>query len=113
MKALSHPSLPLVPLLRAYTDAGLPTGADLARLPGLGPRFQAVLAASADFLNPPFVDGAADADFQAALVRFYEACVQPPLHAATLRRRAGIVRHALGHLLRCPDPLPRKAERCL
>src|SRR5262249_44818340 len=45
--------------------------------------------------------------------RFYEAVVEPPLHGATLLRRRGIVRHALCHLLRCPDLLPRKAERCL
>ena len=43
------------------------------------------------------------------LLRFYEDCVQPPLHVATLRRRAGLVRHGLSHLLRCPEPLLRRA----
>src|SRR5262249_20383516 len=105
--------LPLAPLLRAYTDAGVPTGADLGRLPGLGPRFQAVLGASGDGLRAASVDDAGEEDFRAMLVRFYEACVQPPLHVATVQRRAGMVRHALGHLLRCLDSLPRKAERCL
>ena len=32
--------LPVAPLLRAYTAAGLPDTEALARLPGLGPRFQ-------------------------------------------------------------------------
>jgi MoxR-like ATPase len=59
------------------------------------------------------VDGAGDADFTDALTRFYERCVAPPLHAKVLRRRAGVVRHALSHLLRCSDPLVRKVERCL
>jgi uncharacterized protein (DUF2461 family) len=112
MKALSS-CLPLAPLLRAYTDAGVPTGADLGQLPGLGPRFQAVLAEASDGLRASSVDDAREEDFRVALVCFYEACVQPPLHVETVRRRAGMVRHALAHLLRCPDPLPRKAERCL
>jgi hypothetical protein len=113
MKAFARSGLPLAPLLRAYTEAGIAPGADLGQLPGLGPRFQAVLAASRDFLHSPFVDQAGVGDFETALAGFYTACVQPPLHVETLRRRAGVVRHALGHLLRCPDPLARKAERCL
>src|SRR5262249_45075538 len=44
---------------------------------------------------------------------FHEACVRPPLHGEALCRRAGLVRHALGHLLRGRDPFPRKAEHCL
>jgi MoxR-like ATPase len=72
-----------------------------------------VLAAPGEFLSPPFVEQASEADFQAALVRFYEASVPPGLHTEVVRRRAGVVRHALGHLLRCPDPLAVKAERCL
>jgi MoxR-like ATPase len=100
-------------LLRAYIDAGVRPGSELGQVPGLGPRLKAVLAAGGEFANPSFVDSGSETDFQAALVRFYEACVQPALHMDTVRRRAGIIRHALGHLLRCPDPLPRKAERCL
>jgi hypothetical protein len=113
MKAPRRPPLPLAPLLRAYLDAGPPTGEDLARLPGYGDRVRAVLAAPRDFFNDAFLDGAGEQDFEAALLRFYEACVQPALHAEALRRRSGFLRHALAHLLRCPDPLPRKAERCL
>jgi hypothetical protein len=113
MKASPRFGLPLAPLLRAYLDAGIATGADLGQLHGLGPRCAAVLGAAGTFLRPQFIDEAPEADLQTVLVRFYEACVQPPLHGDTLRQRSGVVRHALGHLLRCPDPLPRKMERCL
>jgi hypothetical protein len=113
MKAHARSCLPLGPLLRAYVDAGIAPGADLAELPDLGPRFRAVLAAGKSFLNAAFVDTASEPDMQAALAGFYEACVRPPLHFEVLRRRAGVVRHALGHLLRSGDPLARKAERCL
>jgi hypothetical protein len=103
----------LAALLRAYTDPGVPTPDELSQLPGLGPRFRAVQAARGEFLAEAFLDGAGDADLRAALVRFNGACVQPPLHADVFTRRVGIVRHALGHLLRCPDPLPVKLGRCL
>jgi MoxR-like ATPase len=113
MKAVRRPSLPLAPLLRAYQGAGPPTGADLGRLPGYGARVRAVLDAPREFFREDFLDAASEEAFQTALAAFYMACVQPPLHAETLRRRAGFLRHVLAHLLRCPDPLPRKAERCL
>jgi uncharacterized protein (DUF2461 family) len=99
--------LPLVPLLRAYTRAGVPA------LDTLGTRAQAVQDAQKVWLSDTFVETASDEDFQQVLLRFYEAVIEPPLHGATLLHRRGIVRHALCHLLRCPDPLPRKAERCL
>jgi MoxR-like ATPase/uncharacterized protein (DUF2461 family) len=99
-------------LLRAYLDAGIASGDRLAEIAGLGPRFRAILAASNGVLHPEFVDTASEADFLAALVGFYEACVRPPLHVETVRRRAGVVRHAVCHLLRCADPATRKAERC-
>src|SRR5262249_54100919 len=69
--------------------------------------------ATARFLYEDFLDSAPEADLADALVRFYEACVRPPLHAPTLRRRAGLVRHGLAYLLRGRDPLPAKAEACL
>jgi 5-methylcytosine-specific restriction enzyme B len=105
--------LPLVPLLRAYADAGVPGLADLGCLPGPGPRFRAVLSATATFLDDRFLDGASDDTFGAALARFYEACVPIPLHAGRLVRRLRFVRHGLAHLMRCPDPLPQKLQRCL
>jgi hypothetical protein len=105
--------LPLIPLVRAYVDVGVPSVAELGRLPGLGPRLRAVQSATATFLDDSFLDAAADDTFLTALVRSYEACVAPPLHVDCLRRRAGIVRHAMGHLLRCPDPLAQKLHRCL
>lgn len=111
MKA--SPRLPLASLLGAYLDAGPPDAEELARLPGWGPRFSAILGARRGLLAEATLDGATAADFEAALVRFYTDCVPPGLHADTLRRRAGVVRHALGHLLRGRDPLPTKLMRCL
>jgi MoxR-like ATPase len=90
-----------------YLEAGIP------RLNDLGPRAQAVLGARRDLLNDAFLDGAGAQEFRAALVRFHAACVPPPVPEQLLYDRSGIVRHALAHLLRCPDPLPRKAEACL
>lgn len=113
MKATSRPRLPLAPLLGAYLDAGPPSAAELARLPGWGPRFGAILDARRGLLSETTLDGAAAGDFEAALVRFYADCVPPGLHTDALRRRAGVVRHALGHLLRGRDPLPTKLARCL
>ena len=113
MRTSSPEQMPLAPLLHAYTRAGVPNIADLHRLPGLGPRCAAVLSASAKFLFADFVDGASDADLLDALLRFYDAAVSPPLHAAALRRRAGIVRHGLAYLLRGRDALPAKADACL
>ncbi|HXG13140.1 MAG TPA: DUF2461 family protein [Gemmataceae bacterium] len=113
MKSSLRAQFPLIPLLRAYVDAGPPGMDRLTQLPGLGPRFQAVLAAPGRLLDETFLDSATAADFQTALTHFYESCVQPALHVEAVRRRAGLIRHALGYLRRCSDPLPRKAERCL
>ena len=113
MTARLQERLPLPPLLHAYCEAGLPDAAALGALPGLGSRFQAVLSAGSSLLAEDFLDRAPESAFQAALLRFYEACVDPPLHADRRRRRSGMVRHALAHLLRCPDPLPRRLQRCL
>jgi MoxR-like ATPase len=113
MKSTSLALLPAAPLLRAYVEAGPLGPDDLVHLPGLGPRFAAIRTASRQLLDEQFLDSAGAAEFQTALVRFYEACVQPALHVEVVRRRAGALRHALGHLRRCADPLPRKAERCL
>src|SRR5947209_1897813 len=85
-------ALPLGPLLHAYPAAGPPSIAELHRLPGLGPRFAAVLGATARFLYADYLDRASDDNFRDALVRFYESSVPAPLHADTLRRRAGFVR---------------------
>jgi hypothetical protein len=103
----------LAALLRAYTDAGVLTPEGLAGLPALGPRFRAVLAAGNTLLSEAFLDGTSDAEFRAALAQFYEACVQPALHPDVQARRAGVLRHALGHLRRSPDPVAQKLERCL
>jgi hypothetical protein len=112
MHTSSRQELPLAPLLHAYT-ARMPGIAELGRLPGLGPRFAAVLGASARFLFTDFVDCASDADLCDALSLFYAACVNPPIHAATVRRKAGVVRHGLAYLLRGRDALPTKVAGCL
>lgn len=113
MKSSSRAHLPVVPLLRTYVEAGLPDLDALCRLPGLGPRFAAIRAAPDELVSESFLDTATGADFQRVLLRFYEACVRPPLHAEVVRRRSELLRHALGHLCRCADPLTRRAERCL
>src|SRR4051812_18734938 len=113
MRYSSSNPLPLAPLLHAYAGAGLPSVEELVRLPDLGPRFRAILAVPGDLLAETFLDSASMTDFEATLARFYEACAPPALHVQALRRQAGLVRFALGHLLRCGDPLHRKAERCL
>ena len=108
MKTSSRVHLPLRPLLDNYLAAGPPSAADLGGLPGLGPRFAAVLSATARFLYPAYLDEASDADLADALTRFYEAAVDPPLHADALRRGIGMVRHGLAYLLRGRDPLPAR-----
>jgi 5-methylcytosine-specific restriction protein B len=113
MRAFRGQTLPLDPLLRAYGDAGLPSREELADLPEIGTRVRAILAAQQELLAEAFLDNAPAADFLAALLRFYQSCVQPALHTETLQRRAGIVRHALGYIRRCTDPLPRKLDNCL
>jgi MoxR-like ATPase/uncharacterized protein (DUF2461 family) len=113
MKTSTRQHLPLVPLLHAYTRAGVPSLGELHHLPGLGPRFSAILSATVRFLFADFLENASATELSEALVRFHEACVQPPLHVETLRRRAGIVRHGLAYLLRGRDPLPIKAAACL
>ncbi len=106
-------NLPLLPLLNTYIAAGLPSAADLGTLPAVGPRFAAVLSATARFLYPAFLDEASDADLCDALTRFYEAVVDPPLHADALRRHIGIVRHGVNCLLHGRDPLPARLEACV
>jgi 5-methylcytosine-specific restriction protein B len=113
MKVPRRGRLPLVPLLRSYVAAGIPNSEELADLPDLGPRFRAILGARQDFVHEAFLEGASPQQFCDSLCRFYMACVQPALHAGTLKRKAEVVRHALGHILRCPDPAPRKIDRCL
>jgi 5-methylcytosine-specific restriction protein B len=113
MKTCTHRHLPLAPLLHAYTRAGVLSMGELQHLPNLGPRFGAILSATAKFCFPDFLENASTNELSDVLVRFYEACVQPPLHVETLRRRAGIVRHGLMYLLRGRDPLSVKAAACL
>lgn len=104
---------PLAPLLKAYVRAGAPSTAELHRLTGLGPRFEAVHAATARFLYSDFLDRASDADLAEALGRFYEACVQPPLHLGTIRARAGLLRHGLAALVRGRGSIAKRLEACV
>jgi MoxR-like ATPase len=113
MKASTRKLLPFAPLLRSYLDAGLPTAADLTQMPEVGPRFAAIEFARESLLSERFLDHAAESEFQTALLRFCEGCIEPALAEEIIRRRAGMVRHALNHLLRCTDPLPQRVERCL
>src|SRR4051794_13471612 len=94
--------LPLRPLVRVFRAAPGPPSA----------RSLAIQSARTDWLNPDFLDTAAEPALQERLVRFYEAVVEPPLHAGTLARRVRLVRHGLDHLLRGGDPLPIRLDRC-
>ena len=47
------------------------------------------------------------------LTRFYEAVVDPPLHADALRGHIGVVRHGVNCLLHGRDPLPLRFEACV
>jgi 5-methylcytosine-specific restriction protein B len=113
MRVPRRQRLPLAPLLHAYLAHGISRVEELGKLPGLGPRFQAILAARTEFFNEAFLDTARESALQTALAGFYEKCVPLPLHADTLRRRCAIVRHGMAHLLRGADLLPQKVERCL
>lgn len=105
--------LPLGPLLRTYLSGRLLSGAELGDLPVLGRRFQVILQARERFLNGSFLEGATPQELELALVELYEACVQPPLHVETVRRRAGFIRHGLAHLLCGNDSLLSRLQRCL
>ena len=111
MKATRPRKLPLLPLLRCYAADGPHPFNDLMQVPELGTRFAAIVAVRESLLSHTFLDGAAEEEFRTALVRFADA-VAPPAHAIAARR-GGMIRHALAHLLRCGDPLPRRLERCL
>jgi uncharacterized protein (DUF2461 family) len=113
MSLSTRAPLPLGPLLHTYSRAGLPSISELHRLSDLGPRFGAVLGATARFLCDEYLDRASDAQLADSLVRFYECVVRAPLYSEVLRSRAGFVRHGLGYLLRGSDSLPAKMNACL
>ena len=113
MKKSTREHLPLAPLLHAYTRPGIPSLAELHHLPGLGPRFAAILSASVKFLFPDFLDSASGGPNWR---KHWLASTKPASTAPARRdiaRRAGIVRHGLAYLLRGRDPLPVKAAACL
>jgi hypothetical protein len=112
MRISDRHRLPLAPLLHAYR-VRMPGVADLGRLPGFGPRFAAVLGATARFLSPDYLDSTSDPDFCDAIRQFYDACVDPPLHGEALQRKAGVVRHGLVHLLRGRGLVATKLAGCL
>ncbi len=103
----------LRPLLQAYLNAGVPTGAQLSRLPVVGRRFQAILAADERLLSETFLDNATNDEFRSAIVDFSEHTVFPPLQRMTCERHVGILRHAVDHLVRSNDSLPTKAGHVL
>jgi 5-methylcytosine-specific restriction enzyme B len=113
MKTSPARPLPLLPLLRAYVETGIPDTCELSKLPILGRRFHAILGARGELLTDPFLEKASAQEFEAAIARFYAACVQPADHEHDLRRSAGIVRHALNYLLRSRDAWASKLENCV
>jgi hypothetical protein len=113
MMERGHDHLPLEPLLRAYVAAGVPSLDELTRLPGLGPRFDAILKAQTTLADDAWLGRTVDGVLQEVLVAFYRSSVGLPLHAERLRRRTRFVRHGLGHLLHAPDAVAQKLDRCL
>src|SRR5262249_9005779 len=106
-------ALPLTPLLHAYLQPRLTAVAGLHQLRGRGPRFAAVLSATTRFLASDFLDRAGEGELRDEVLRFYQAVVSLPLHTETVQRRAGFLRHALGHLLRGGGSLPARLDACL
>ncbi|MFO0879019.1 MAG: DUF2461 family protein [Gemmataceae bacterium] len=109
----SQRRLPAGPLQHAYEARGLPSIAALHELPGLGSRFAAILGATARFLYAEFLDRASAEAFQEQLTRFYRAVVPRPVHEASVRRRAGFVRHGLAHLLHGRGPVSERLAECV
>jgi hypothetical protein len=93
--------------------ARLPGLSELVQLRDCGARNHAVLTARGGLLSEAFIDSAGEEEFQTALVDFYKAASPHALHTPALCRKAGIVRHALGHLIRGTDSFPRKIAHCL
>lgn len=73
----------------------------------------AALDTAQRLLAPAWLDSAKPADFAESLVAAYEQLVPFPCHTALLHAQAGLIRHGLTHLVRCPDPMPDKLARCL
>lgn len=101
------------PLLHNYQSKGLPTLKELRNLPRLGERFVAISSASVTFLYDNFLDRSTPEELTRAVLRFYRSCCELPLHEERVKNRIGIIRHALAHLARCPDPITEKLQRCL
>lgn len=104
--------VPLNALLHGYADR-LPSPQELETLPHLGERFAAIRSASVLLTTTHFLDDASETDWQNWLLSFHASTSPRPLHAPTVRRRAGIIRHAFAYLLRGDDPAPKKMENCL
>lgn len=74
---------------------------------------EAILGASTRLLSAEILERASEGDFRKELCGFYEAVVALPLHGATLRQRAGFVRHGLMHLLHAPMRPSIRFEGCV
>lgn len=107
------PLLPLSALVESYLDAGVPGEDALLQLPGLGPRFRAILGARDTLLSEAILGGSSAEEFRAALMTFYEASVANGLQTDALLRAAGIIRHGLGHLVHGRGSLAGRLEQCL
>jgi hypothetical protein len=97
--------LPLGPLLTAFR--GSPVRAVDQ------PAWQAIRTSAKTWLNPTFLDAAADPQFGAAVAAFHAAVEPVPLHRPWTDRRGRFLRHALNHLLRGQDPLAERLARCI
>ena len=85
--------LPLGPLLAVYrTRFVKPDHSDPAAV--------VIRSARTDWLTESFLDGRSPEELVAKVRDFYRAVVPLAWHEGVLTRRAGMLRHGLGHLLR-------------
>lgn len=96
--------LPLRPLIEAYRATVSESGPT--------PLVTACAEATADWLNPGFLDSADDRALAEKLVAFYTAVQPVPFHSTAITCRVRFVRYAINHLLRGHDPLPDRLARC-
>ena len=75
-------------------------------------RLHALESAVADWLNPAFLDRVPDDVLIPKLIAFYRDVVTLPWHEEVFRRKPGLVRFGLNHILHAHDPLPARLKRC-
>lgn len=113
MRTTRRSQFALLPLLQSYGQHQLCDLNSIAKMPGIGPRVDAVLRARAVWCNNEFVLTSSDADLQRCLRAFYGAVSPIPLFAESMARNLDRIRAGLTHLLESRDGMPLRLNRCL